>query len=85
MMGDLTLLELLAMRGIPVFESNLIPLHRIYPPTGAVMENRLCVRVAGRMYFHPQRLAEFKAALLRPPAPSHEDLARWADDGGATP
>ena len=86
MMGDLTLFDALPpFDGIPIYESQFVPLHRIYPPTGAVMADRLCVRIEGRLYFHPQRLAELQAALARPPAPSHDELARWADDGGPTP
>jgi hypothetical protein len=72
--------------GTPLEVSPLIPLHVTYPPTGAVMADRLCMRVAGRLYFHPQRLAELKAAIARQDAgvspPSASDLVRWDDDGG---
>lgn len=71
-----------ALRGILVHESQFVPLTRTYRPTGAVMADVACVRIDGRLYFHPQRLAEFRAALARPPAATAQDIARWLDDGG---
>ena len=42
----------------------------------------LCVRIDGVLHFHPQRMAEVRAALANP-QPSRAEFARWADDGGA--
>lgn len=84
--ADVQLFGRVLHAGIPVHVSSLIPLHRSYPPTGAVMADRLCVRTGGRLIFHPQRFAEFKAALAREAAgttpPSAGEFARWDDDGG---
>lgn len=71
-----------ALRGIPVHESRFVPLTRTYRPTGAVMADVACVRIDGRLYFHPQRLEELRAAMARPPSATAQDLARWHDDGG---
>ena len=62
--------------------SELVPLHRHYAPTGAVMADVACVRLDGRLYFHPQRIAELKAWVANP-QPAAGELARWDDDGGA--
>jgi hypothetical protein len=67
---------------IPIHVSKLVPLHRHYAPTGAVMADVACVRVGDRLYFHPQRLAELRAVLANP-RPTAGEFARWDDDGGA--
>lgn len=69
---------------IPLEVSNLVPLHRVYRPTGAVMANAGVAFIGGRLLVHPERLAEMRRALANP-QPSAAEVARWADDGGATP
>jgi hypothetical protein len=71
--------------GIPIIENNLIPLHSIYAPTGAVMADRLGVLMDGKLYMHPVRFAQLIAARARPPGPDSADIARWSDDGGTAP
>lgn len=69
---------------IPFWVSDHIPLHRIYRPTGAVMGNAGAAVIEGRLYIHPDRLAEMQRALANPqPAPT--EFARWSDDGGRAP
>ena len=70
-----------AATGIAYHVSEMVPLHRRYPPTGAVMAEVACIRVGDRLVFHPQRLAELRAAIANP-RPTSADIGRWTDDGG---
>jgi hypothetical protein len=57
-----------------------IPLTKTDPVTGEVRQ-LLCVKIDGVLHFHPDRMADVRAALANP-QPSRLDLERWADDGG---
>lgn len=59
-----------------------VPLFTRYAPTGCPIAVA-CVRIGDALHFHPDRLAELRAALSRP-LPTSRELARWADDGGAS-
>lgn len=74
--------ELCAALFAPIEVSELVPLHRTYAPTGAVMSDVAYVRIGERLLFHPQRFAELRAAMANP-GPGGAALARWDDDGGA--
>lgn len=67
--------------GLPFVINPFIPLTKTDPETGEVRP-LLCVRIDGVLHFHPQRIAEVRAALANP-QPARRDLERWADDGGA--
>lgn len=69
-----------AAGAIPFVVDEDVSLTKPYPPTGARIDI-MCVRIGGRLHFHPRRLAELQAAL-RSTQPTTAELGRWADDGG---
>jgi hypothetical protein len=65
------------INGVIIVEDEHVPLTSRDPSTGKVRD-LLCLKIDGRLHFHPTRLAMVSAALAR------QDTAidRWADDGG---
>ena len=64
--------------GLPFYVDKHLPLTRVDPDTGREVDV-LCVRIGGKLVFHPDRLDMVKAEIAWRDS-AH--LARWADDGG---